>query len=379
MAEQNEIKEVFMRLTLPVILSGLIFAGCVKKEKTNREMLMPIDVAEVVVDSVVIYKDFPGILKANTTVDLVGRVNGYLKSKNYTPGDIVKRGQVLFTIEDDQYRNAVDQAEAQLTTARSTHEYNTRQYEAMKKAYEKDAVSEMEVIQAKSNYEESMASIKNCEAALRTAKLNLSYCTVTAPFEGRVTSSTVSVGAYIGGEGNPVTLATIYDNSIFYAEFYIDDSSYLNLNANRLKIDGVNYDSIPVRFTDPYPHSYYGTLDYLAPDINTGTGTMLIKVKMKNYHEELRDGMYATISLPSQSDPHAVLVKDASIGTDQLGKYVYVVNDSNKVVYTSIKIGDIVNDSMRVVNSGLKEGNRYVTKALLKVRNGEEIKPVLTK
>ena len=100
---------------------------------------------------------------------------------------------------------------------------------------------------------------------------------------------------------------------------------------------------------------------------------------MKNIDNELKDGMYVTVSLPYGVNPKAVLVKDASIGTDQLGKYVYVVNDSNKVVYTPIKVGEVYQDSLRIVNEGLGPKDRYVTKALLKARDGMSVKPRMTK
>lgn len=102
---------------------------------------------------------------------------------------------------------------------------------------------------------------------------------------------------------------------------------------------------------------------------------MALRARVENKYGELRDGMYVTVSLPYKVDPKAVLVKDASISTDQLGKFVYVLNDSNKVVYTPITVGDMANDSMRVVLSGISGGTPYVTKAMLKVRTGMEVKP----
>ncbi len=106
---------------------------------------------------------------------------------------------------------------------------------------------------------------------------------------------------------------------------------------------------------------------------------MLLKAELDNSYGELKDGMYANITLPYAIVPDAILVKDASISTDQAGKYVYVVNDSNKVVYTPIKTGELVRDSMRIVTSGLTPQSRYVTQALLKVRDGMEVKPIQQK
>jgi multidrug efflux pump subunit AcrA (membrane-fusion protein) len=102
----------------------------------------------------------------------------------------------------------------------------------------------------------------------------------------------------------------------------------------------------------------------------------MLKGKVKNIDNELKDGMYVTVSLPYGKMPKAILVKDASIGTDQLGNYLYLVNDSNKVVYAPIEVGEIFRDSLRVVTKGVKAGDRYVTKALLTVRAGETVKPV---
>ena len=89
--------------------------------------------------------------------------------------------------------------------------------------------------------------------------------------------------------------------------------------------------------------------------------------------------MYVTISLPSQSDPHAIIVKDAALSSDQLGSYLFTVNDSDKVVYTPVRTGDIVLDSMRIITSGITPGTPYVTRALLKVRDGMTIRPVMEK
>ncbi len=366
-------------LALIMIAAAAATSGCSSHDTERRETLTEVNVAPVTTDSVVLYKEYPGTLRAANVVDLVARVDGYLRTQNYKDGDKVRKGQVLFTIEPTQYQDAVNQARAQLATARSQNEYASRQYEAMKKALESDAVSQMEVSQAKSTFEESAAAIKSAEAALQTALTNLSYCTVRAPMDGTVSASTHSVGNFLNGAGAPVILATLYDNSVLRADFYIEDASYLRMLANDNNRSMINYDSIPVRFSEQLPHSYAAKMQYISPDINSSTGTLQLRASLDNTYGELRDGMFATVSLPYRVEPHAMLVRDASISTDQLGSYIYVVNDSNRVVYTPVKTGDLVNDSMRVVLSGVSPDANYVTDAMLKVRAGMEVKPVLKK
>lgn len=362
-----------------IAISAAIICGCGRKNSQTESSLPSIEVAEATTDSLTLYKTYPGTLEATNTVDVVARVNGYLRTANFNAGDLVRKGQVLFTIEDQTYRDAVAQAQAQLATAKSTNDYATRQYAAMKKALESDAVSQMEVVQAKSAMEESDAAIKQAQAQLRTALTNLSYCTVTAPLTGHISTRYVDPGAYVGGAAAPVKLATIYDNAEVYAIFYIEDNSFLRMFSTGKNREGIDYARIPVDFSEELPHSYTGDLNYMSPTVNSSTGTLEVRALIENPYNELRNGMYASVKLPWKTDPKAVIVKDASISTDQLGKYLYTVNDSNKVVYTPVTVGDLYQDTLRIITSGIAPGTRYVTKAMLKVRPGMSINPVVTR
>lgn len=354
----------------------LSLSGCGSKDKSETSRFEPINVATPLVDSITLYRTYPGTLSATNYVDIVARVSGTLESINVDAGANVRKGQILYTIESTKYRNAVEQAEAALATAKSENTYAANRYAAMKKALESDAVSQMEVIQAKSTLEESEAAIKNAEAALQTARTNLGYCLIRAPFDGTVTTTDGSVGAYINGEVSPVTMTRIFDNSKLFAYFAIEDASFIRMfnNANNRHL--IDYSAIPINFSDTLPHTYTADLAYIAPDVATSTGTLQLRAVVDNPYGELRDGMYATISLPYKVEPKALLIPDASIGTDQLGKYVYLVNDSNQVVYTPIKIGDLVQDTLRVVEEGMTAESRYVTQALLKVRDGMKVQPI---
>lgn len=364
-------------------LSLLLITGitsCRHRGKSADEAAMPqIDVALPEVDSVTLHKTFPGKLSSLDMVDVVGRVNGTLLTKQYSSGQYVTKGQILFTIEDTKYRDAVLQARASLATAESQLDYATRRHEAMKKALQSDAVSQMDVTQAKANMEQAAASVENARAALSIANTNLGYCVVRAPISGYIAGAALDPGAYVGGEGSPVKLSTIYNDEVLIASFDIQDGQYRQMLNVPGGMQNAMYRNVPLHFNTDMPGDYTIDLYYESPAVSSTTGTVNIKGKLSNPDHVLKDGMYVTISLPYGTDSNAILVKDASIGTDQLGKYLYVVNDSNKVVYTPVKVGELVNDTMRIVTSGLTPRDRYVTKALLTVRNGMEINPRLTK
>lgn len=372
-----------MKRYLYVLATFTAFSGivaCSHKDKdSNSEMPPDIQVAQAYTDSVVLHKTYPGYLSARNSATVVAQVSGKLVTMNYTPGSYVKKGQLLYTIDPTLYRDAVSRAEASLASAVSSRDYALSHYNAVKKALEADAVSKMQVLSAESALQQAEANIKDCRAALATAKTNLGYCSVVAPISGYISESTLSVGNYVDGGAAPVKLADIFDNSSFNAVFEIEDSQYEMMVGRNDGVGGNLFRAIPLQFRENLLHQYSADLTYEAPSVNKGTGTIKLKGVVNNIDNELKDGMYVTVSLPYGEAPHAVLIKDASIGTDQLGKYIYVVNDSNKIVYTPIEAGELYKDSLRVVNKGIRAGDRYVTKALLSVRNGETVNPIPNK
>jgi RND family efflux transporter MFP subunit len=360
-------------------VGALGVTSCHKDKKQAEEGPAKIDVAEAFTDSVVLHKTYPGYLTSSTVATVVAQVDGRLLRQRYESGKYVTKGQPLFDLDPTLYKDAVERAEASLASALSTRDYAKSHYEAVKKAFQSEAVSKMEVLSAESSLATAEADIKDCRAALHTARTNLGYCTITAPVSGYITECKYDVGNYINGSGAPVEMATIYDNDTFSANFEIEDSQYEKMAGRTSGIGSPLYSDIPLQFREPLLHKYTATLSYEAPAVGTNTGTILLKGRVKNIDNELKSGMYVTVSLPYGVDPQAILIRDASIGTDQLGKYVYVVNDSNKIVYTPIEVGEVYRDSLRIVNKGLKAGDKYVTKALLTVREGEEVQPVITK
>lgn len=368
-----------VKATLLFTLIAIMAVGCKRNDSDASREAPEINVAEVTTDSIVLHNDYPGYLEAHTKAEVVGEVSGRLLTQNFTSGSYVTKGQVLFTIESTTYRDAVREAEASLASAGSQRDYYSSQSTAMQKAYEKEAVSKMELLQSQSSLRQAEASIASASAQLENARTKLSKCTVRAPISGYITLNEVSVGNYINGEGNPQVLATIYDNTLFDAVFSIEDDKYPQLLGADKGEGSVLYSNMPLKFQTPLPHSYTADLYYVAPSVNSSTGSLQLVGKVNNIDNELKDGMYVTISLPYGTNPRAMVVKDAALSTDQLGKYLYVVNDSNKVVYTPVTVGPLYHDSLRVIEKGLKPGQKYVTEALLTVRNGMTVKPILKK
>lgn len=378
LSRKNNQKRVLLSVLAVALTVGVVLcfcSSCKKGEKKSESATPEIEVATPDVDSIVLYMTLPGTVKAVSIVDVMARVNGKIVSQTYAEGDYVKAGSVLFTIEPTPYADAVSSAQAALTTAQSNYKYYSQQAEAMRKALVADAVSQMDVNQAENNLSNAEAAIKTAKAQLETAQLNLSYCTVRAPISGHITKSIIGSGNVVNGAGSPVALATIYGDDEVFTEFEISDVQYEKLLSNLGNTDGPLFRDVPLDFNVKLPGEYKADIVYVAPAVSQSTGTMLLRGKLKNNGYALKNGMFVSVSLPYAKLDKAMLVRDASIGTDQLGKYLYLVNDSNKVVYTPIEVGDLYQDTLRVVTKGITPKSRYVTKALLTVRNGETVVP----
>ena len=368
-----------MKKLMYIFLVLSVLTGCKEKKDAGAMKGMPtlaISVAKPIVKDITLTKDYPGYLTTEKTVNLVARVNGTLQSVSYAPGGRVKKGQLLFVIEPTLYNDKVAQAEAELKTAQAQLEYARNNYSRMKEAVKSDAVSQIQVLQSESSVTEGVAAVSNAEAALSTARTNLGYCYVRAPFDGTISKSTVDIGSYVGGSLQPVTLATIYKDDQMYAYFNVADNQWLEMSMNNQQPTKELPKKIMVQLGKEGTESYPATLDYLSPNVDLNTGTLMVRANFDNPQGVLKSGLYVSITLPYGEADHAILVKEASIGTDQLGKFLYAVNDSDIVHYRHIEIGQLINDTLRQVLGGLSPQERYVTEALMKVRDGMKIKPM---
>ncbi|MBR5804349.1 MAG: efflux RND transporter periplasmic adaptor subunit [Bacteroidaceae bacterium] len=371
------------RIVPMLLLIGIAcLAGCGKRKEsvpTQAEKL-PIEVALPTVKDVILTRQYPGYLSADAAVDVVCRVNGQLTQSNVSAGQRVRQGDVLYLIEPTPYRDAVLQAEATLKTAEAELAYAQSSYQRMLEVIKSEAVSEIQLLQAEANVEKAEASVHSAKASLNTARTNLGYCHIKAPIDGQITKGNYSVGAYIPGGGSPMTMATIYKDDFMYANFTVADNQWLRQllveELTKHSPDSTYY--VTVGLGEGGGLKWQAKLDYLSPNVSTTTGTLDVRAELLNPNHLLKAGSYVTITLPVGKMQNATLIPDASIGTDQLGKYIYVVSDSGTVHYRPIVIGELIDDTLRIVKSGLYPTEYYVTQALMKVHEGMKIVPVIS-
>ena len=358
---------------------SLCMAGCKKKtnEKADTARIPEVLVAEPVQQDVVYTYQYPAYLEAIQTVILVARVSGFLEKMLYVPGEPVKKGQLLFVIEPQPYEDQLKAAQAELKSTQARLNYAQAQYEKMKEAMPSKAISEIDFIQSESDYHAAMANMQNARAQLNTARTNLNYCYIRAPFDGRVTRNLVDVQNFVGGSVQPVTLATMYRDQRMYAYFNMAYSEYQNLPAigNPLSAKDNNMPLTIIDASDT-TRTWTGQLDYSSPNVDLQTGTVTVRAIAENPDEELLSGMYVKIIIPYKKVKNALLIPESSIGTNQAGRYVYLVDRDDQVVQKIITPGILLPNGMREVIDGVSSEDLYVVEAMMTVRPGMKIKPV---
>lgn len=361
---------------------GVMLGGCrKKKEDAAGGQTAP----EVLVDrparhDVVYAYQYPAYLEAVQTVNLVARVSGFLEKMNYIPGAAVKAGQLLFVIEPQPYQDQLKAAQAEMKSTEARLAYAKAQYEKMKEALPSRAVSEIDFIQAESDYHSAIANLQHARAQLNTARTNLDYCYIRAPFDGRVSRNLSDLQNFVGGSAQPVTLATMYKDKRMYAYFnmaYAEFEQIPPVSSPPASEDPAMALTI-INAADSSRH-WQGRLDYSSPNVDLQTGTVTVRAMLENPKEELLSGMYVKIRLPYKRAKDALLIPEASIGTGQAGRYVYLVDGDNRVVRQTVKVGVLDNDGMREIVSGITPDDRYVVEALMSVRPGMNVIPVREK
>ncbi|EGY02152.1 efflux transporter, RND family, MFP subunit [Nitrospirillum viridazoti Y2] len=303
-------------------------------------------------------------------VDIRPQISGPIVAVNFKNGALVKKGDLLFTIDPRPFQAEVDRAEAALASAQSRLRFATTDLERARKLITSNAIPQRDLDDRENTARTAAADVKAAEAALEVARLNLSYTRVVAPVDGRVSRAEITVGNIVAAGAASVPLTTLVSVSPIYASFDVDEQTYLRYIAS-VK-DGTAPVQLGLATEDGYSRT--GSVEHVDNHLDTVSGTIRVRAKFDNADGLLVPGLYARIKVGGSSPHEALLVDDRAIGTDQDKKYVLVVGDDNKVAYREVALGGM-QDGLRVITKGLKAGERIVVNGVQFARPGDAVKP----
>ena len=361
----NWVRQGFTLLGMVLLISQL--SGCDDGVAQNAPPPPPeVSAAPVLIKPVSQWDSFNGRVEAVQSVQLRPRVSGYIESVNYREGDEVKKGQVLFTIDDRSYRAALEQAKAELARARSQASLARSESGRSEKLIGSQAISREAWEQRRSAASQAQADVLAAEAAVDMAQLNLDFTRVTAPIDGRASRAMITAGNLVTAGDSASVLTTLVSQQSMYVYFDIDENTFLHYQA--MARQGQQRHALPVEIAlvgeQGYPHQ--GKVDYLDNQLTASTGTIRMRALLDNQQRQFTPGLFARVRLPGSAQFEAVLIDDKAVLTDQDRKYVYVVDSEGKAQRRDIEPGAMV-DGLRIVKSGLKSGDRVIIAGLQKV------------
>jgi multidrug efflux system membrane fusion protein len=339
------------------------------------EQAVAVTVAVVEPRQTSLWDEFSGRLEAINRVELRPRVAGAIQSTNFTEGELVKAGDVLFRIDPAPYAAEVDKASAQLEAAKARVVFTAAELERGQQLVGNNVVTRRDFDQRDNAHREAIANVKAAEATLQSAKLNLDYTEVRAPVDGRVGKFEVTVGNLVAaGTSSPVLTSLVSVNPI-YASFDADEEVVLRaLNSisdtagKRSKLD-----QIPVEMATADGAGAKGHIQLIDNQVNGQSGTIRVRAVFRNEDGRLIPGQFARLRMGQPQKQTLVMVDERAIGTDQDKKFVMVVGADSRALYRSITLGGSV-EGLRVVTSGLQSGDRVVVNGLQRVRPGALLK-----
>jgi multidrug efflux system membrane fusion protein len=346
-----------------VVLLSMQLTGCNDPQAQGTANPPPtVSVAPVLVKRVTPLGEFNGRIEAIDAVELRPRVSGYIESINYTEGEEVEKGTVLFTIDDRTYRAELSRAEAELARAHTQAALARSEADRNRALIGQRAISAEELDRSIAAAERALADIKAAQAAVDQARLNLEWTRVRAPVKGRAGRALVTPGNLVTANDARSVLTTLVSLDKVYVYFDADESTFLRFVGTQRDM------KLPVRIglatEEGYPH--LGHLDFLDNQLMRHTGTISGRAVLDNSDRRFTPGLYARVQLPVSNEFEAVLVQDKAILTDQDRKFVYVVAEDGSAQRRDVHLGPTA-EGLRIVRDGLARGDRVIVEGVRRV------------
>ncbi len=363
-------KELFDTAVFRPVVAALALAiliGCSSQAAPGEgEMPAPqVSVATVLSEQVRQWDDFTGRVVAVETVDLRPRVSGYVERVVFDEGQAVRKGDLLFVIDQRPYRAALERAQADLARARSEAQLANAQNVRAKALVDAQAISREEFETRNAATAQGNASVRAAEAAVTAARLDLQFTEVRSPIDGRAGRALVTTGNL--AQADATLLTTVVSQDPVHVYFEADERTWLRYAqlAREGERDGTG-NPVRVGLANDEGHPHAGTVDFVDNRVDPATGTIRARAVLRNPDGVFTPGLFARVQLEGSGQFKALLVDDKAVLTDQDRKYVYVLGEGDTAQRRDVVLGAVI-DGLRVVEQGLVPGDKVIVNGVQRV------------
>jgi len=367
-------KPFFARLAAFALAA--LLAACGQSQQAAAPPDPIVTVAPPVRKTLVDQDEYVGRFVAVNAVDIRARVTGYLAQVHFTDGQMVKQGDLLFTIDRRPFQTSLDQAKATLAQARANLAFAEADLARGTQLVQNKTITEQVFDQRTQAKSVAEAAVAAQEAAVRQATLDLDFTELRAPVDGRIGDRRVSPGNLVSG--NNVLLGTIVSLDPIRFEFTFDEASYIRYQ--RLAQGGKDMGSrdgsalVSLRLIDEPDFVHQGHMDFVDNVIDRLSGTIRGRAVFDNANHIFTPGMFGRIRVPGSAPYTALLVPDAAVGTEQARKFVLVVDAGDTVRQKYVTLGELKGD-LRVIKSGIAADDRVIVNGLMRAHVGQKARP----
>jgi RND family efflux transporter MFP subunit len=370
-----------VRVAAALVLASFV-AACGEGQKQAGAPPPPVvTVAKPIKRTVFDFDEYVGRFTAVNSVEVRARVSGYLDGLHFKDGQMVKQGDLLFTIDKRPFQYALDQARANLQTAKSNLAYAEADLNRGRELVGQKTITEQIFEQRAQAFRNAQASVSAAEAAVQQAELDLQFTELRAPVAGRIGDRRVSPGNLVTGgtSGNTTLLATIVSTDPIYFEFTFDAASFLRYERMGKGGDDVASRNasvqVALKLIDENDFEHEGRMDFVDNVIDRSTGTIRGRAVLANPNGIFTPGMFARVRVPASPPYEGLLLPDAAIGTEQARKFVLTVAADNTVVPKYVRLGQTTKDNLRVIKDGIGPDDRVIVNGLMRARPGQKVTP----
>jgi membrane fusion protein, multidrug efflux system len=330
-----------------------------------------VSVSPVVSRQVTETGDFIGRVTAINKVDIVARVPGFIEERNFTEGQLVKKGDLLFRIEQDTYKAAVDQQAANLAKAKATEGNAALQLQRGQELIKNQNIPQSTLDQRAADEQSAQADVMQAQALLEQAQVNLGYTVIRSPIDGRIGLAVYTVGNLV--QPSSGTLATVVSLDPIYVTFQASERVVLNYRRRVAESsDKAPHVTIDVKMPDGSEYPHPGLTNFLDVQVDSNTDTVTVRAQVPNPEGLLIPGGIVGVTTEQGKPESALVVPQSAVQLDQAGHFVMVVDDAKKVELRRVKTG-VEQGRDVVVTDGLKEGEQVIVEGIQKVRPGQVV------